>query len=135
VRLEEFEEAMLESLGDLTDECKDICGEEGARPMLRLVKGVVYEGCDRCVIRALVDKLGIQSFSITYRDGRYGEYAYLETHVIEITDENAQIIPIEEFGEYLDELVEFGLLSEETAGLIREWINSLRREEGRGINN
>jgi len=127
MKLDEFEEEMIRRLGELTEECKDICGEEGAQPILRLVEGIVYEGCDRCVIRTLIDRLGIDAFSISYTDGRYGEFVFLETHIIEITDENAQIIPIEDLEEYLKELQEFGLINQETVKLLLEWISSRKR--------
>ncbi len=130
MKVEELEEYMLKNLGRLMDECRGVCGSEGKPPTLRLVEGMIYEECDRCLIGTAVDELGLQAFSLTYADGRYGEFVYLGTHVLELTDETAQLVPIDELDDHLSELTDFGLLTQDTAESLKEWIRSIREREG-----
>ena len=127
VRVEELEEYMLKNLGRLMDECRGVCGSEGKPPTLRLVEGMVYEDCDRCLIGTAVDELGLQAFSLTYSDGRYGEFVFLGTHVLELTDETAQLIPVSELEDHLQELTEFGLLQDDAANSLMEWVRGVAK--------
>ncbi len=119
--VDELEEFILRSLEDLMSECRDLC-EASVFPTLKLTEGIVYEGCDRCIISAAVDKLNLPTYSITFRDGNYGEFIPLDNYVLELTEEEAQLIPIEDFQEYLNDLAEFGLLNEDNVNEIISWV-------------
>jgi len=120
LKLQELEQFMFSNLADLMDECSDVC-TEGKPPSVSIVEGVIYSGCDLCLIRAALDKVNPPSISIVFRDGRYGEFVLLDQYVLELTEESAQLIPVQEFKERLDDLETFGLISEEDRRVLEEW--------------
>lgn len=121
LRLQELERFMFSNLADLMEECSDVC-TEGKPPSVSIVEGVIYGGCDLCLIRVALDKVNPPSVSIVFRDGRYGEFVFLDQYVLELTEESAQLIPIHEFEERLDDLETFGLISEEDRRVLEGWI-------------
>jgi hypothetical protein len=130
LNVDELEEFILKRLGDLISECKDLC-ETSVPPTLKLTEGIVYEGCDKCIIAAAVDMLNLPTYSITFKDGNYGEFIPLDSHVLELTEEEAQLIPLEDFQEYLSDLTEFGLLDKEEADEIMVWVRRTLGETGK----
>ena len=126
LKLRELEQFMFSNLANLMEECSDVC-TEGKPPSVSIVEGVIYGGCDLCLIKAALDKVNPPSVSIVFRDGRYGEFVFLDQYVLELTEESAQLIPIQEFEERLDDLETFGLISEEDRRVLEEWIRKARK--------
>ncbi len=118
----------MKKLPELLSECSDVC-VEGTPPKLSLIEEVVYSGCDLCIIRSAIDKLSLPTMSLTFRDGRYGEFVAIEEYVIEITEETAQLLPIDELDSRLEDLKEFGLLSNEDERSIKAWLKSFSRHD------
>jgi len=121
LRVDEFENYIMENLNALLEECVGLCGDSEP-PMLRLAEDIIYEGCDRCLIRAALDRVGVSTYSLTLRDGRFCELSRFDDGVIEVTDDTAELIPNEGISEYLDSLLSFGLISEEDAESILQWL-------------
>ncbi|MCD6324129.1 MAG: hypothetical protein J7L55_03370 [Desulfurococcales archaeon] len=121
MKLEDLEEYIVEQAGELIDKCTGVC-KESVPPALRISEGIVYEGCDRCLIATAVDEVGLDTFSVTFRDGRFGEFIRLENAVIEITDDSAQVFSVSDFLEYLSDLMDFGLIGRNEFSDISAWV-------------
>lgn len=121
LRIDEFENYMMRNLDSLLKECVGLC-EGSEPPTLSLTEDVIYEGCDRCLIRVALDRVGVSTYSLTFRDGRFCELSLFDDGIIEVTEETAELIPTGRISEYLDNLLSFGLLSEEAAESILQWL-------------
>ncbi len=123
MRLEELEKYIMDKLGDLIEKCIDVC-KESTPPSLQISDDVVYEGCDMCLLSTALDELGLDTFSVTFRDGRFGEFVRLSDGVIEVTENSLQFFRPDYFPEYLKDLEEFGLIDGEAVEEVKRWINS-----------
>ncbi|MEM0015303.1 MAG: hypothetical protein QXS42_05450 [Zestosphaera sp.] len=122
MRLEEVEGGILNEVRELLSSCKGFCRDEREEDVLRLREETLYEGCEYCIIRTYFDAIGLPTYSIQTSGGKYIEYTILEEHVAEVGEDFIQFIRIDNFSEHVDDLVEFGIISAETAEELVKWV-------------
>lgn len=121
LRVDEFENYLVDNLSSLVQECAEFCRGEDI-PALRLSEDLIYEGCDYCLIRAALEKVRVSTYSMMLRDGSFYELSRFDDSVLEILGDTAELIPIGIFEDHLNDLLSFGLLTDEDADLILQWL-------------
>jgi len=123
MKLDELERLMMENIDTLLDSCKGICRTDIPLYSVKLTFNSTIEGCEFCILRALVDFIGGNSINILLRSGSYLEFFKLDDAIIELGEETALLIPIEEFVDRVNELKDFGLITHDDISVLIEWFN------------
>ncbi len=122
MRLSDLQKIVQERIGELMEKCISEC-RDAAPAAFYLQEGLVYEGCDRCLIRTAVDSIEVGGVSVNGIEG-FIEFIPLEDFVIVIGEETAEVVPYEALKEYIESLAEFGVI----AGVSpEELINEIRK--------
>jgi hypothetical protein len=126
LKIAELEEYLIGNMGELISSCIGVCRESEIPQTMRLIEGLVYSGCDYCILKTAIDKITLPTIELSYRDGRIAEFILLEEAIIELGEESAQVIDRTYFDERLSELKEFGLITEEDANFLKNWVRNSR---------
>lgn len=126
--LSDFEKRMYDMIEDLLNSCRDFCGE---KPFVRapdLRENILYRDCEYCMIKTLLDSVGAPTYSLLTRDGRYLEYVVLGDYVAEVSDEFIQFLSLDNFAEYVRDLVEFNIVDSDSADELLSWLSAFLKQ-------
>jgi len=123
MNLQELEDYINTNYTKLYEECKGFCREGEIGGTLRLEELRLYEGCEYCMIKTAIDHLNTPTLVIPLKDGRVMELAKLGSHILELSEESAQVHSTEDFLEELKDYLDFGMLTAEEATLISKWLS------------
>ncbi|MEM0361470.1 MAG: hypothetical protein QXY36_03285 [Sulfolobales archaeon] len=120
MRLEDLEKLMLSNLDEFLNSCSGICRSDiPYSPSLS--EHSILDGCGQCLLRNLMDSIDVESFNIILRDGNYLEFFRLDDVIVEIGNDVAFIIPLDEFISRIRELREFNIISDEDVESLTSW--------------
>lgn len=127
MRLADVQKFIQERIGELIEKCISEC-RDAAPAAFYLQEGLVYEGCDRCIIRTALDSINVGGISVNGIEG-FIEFIPLEDFVIVIGEETAEVVPYESLEEYIESLAEFGVIAGVSPEeLIKEIRRHMKRE-------
>ncbi len=124
--LNRIEEELLSKVAEISEACRDFCKAGLCEGVPGLREGILYEGYDYCLIKTYVDALKTPTFTLMTRDGKYVEYVVLSDYVVEVGDEFVQFIHVDNFQEYVRDLVEFNVVENEVADELVRWVSGLK---------
>jgi len=127
----EFEEYILKNLDEFISSCADVCDVERVKA-INLVDGLKYEGCELCVVKTVLDRLSLPTYSIAYKDGRFSEFVFIPPYVLDVRDEVLYVMDYESFKEYVNDLLAFNAVSAEVAEEVIKWFESLTSHQAEG---
>lgn len=123
MKLEELERILLSNLDEFFSSCRGICRSDILfTPSLR--EHTVLDGCDYCLLRNLMDTISVNSINIMLRDGNYLEFFRLDDAIVEVGEDTALIIPLNEFLNRVAELREFNVISDEDVESLTNWFSN-----------
>lgn len=125
MRLNELKNLILTNLEVLLDTCKGLCRADSTLTLLEIGEEFILEGCEFCIIKNMLDMLDVDSLNITLRNGNSLEFFKFDDAIIEVGVESAGVVNVGDFLNRVNELVEFGVISNEDAELIVKWFQRL----------
>lgn len=120
VALKDLEAYILSNIDELTKECAHMCKIGDLHITLTLDVEEVYEGCEYCLIYVALDHLNLPTLSLSSDI----EYVILDDAVIEVLENGIATYSVSDFKERLNDLLEFGIITEDEVRSIEEWIKS-----------
>jgi len=123
LRLCELEDFITSNIEELVRECAHVCKEPHV-PSIIIEVNNVYKGCDSCIIYSSLDKLSLPTMNMKTSLGNV-EYVVLEDAIIEVLEDGIIIYSLEEFEERINDLRDFGIVSEAEVTELISWIKSI----------
>jgi len=121
--MEVVEEFIKGNMDDLIKECAHLCKDvSDVYGTLTLQEGVVYEGCESCIISTALDHLNLPSITIRTLSGELIEFTKVNDYVFEVTNSSVTIHTVNSLKDYLSDLVEFGIIDDESLKIISRWL-------------
>lgn len=127
MRLADIQKYIQSRIGELIEKCISEC-RDAAPTAFYLQEGLIYDGCDRCLIRTALDSIDVGGITVNGIEG-FVEFIPLEDYVIVVGEETAEIVPYESLKEYVESMAEFGVIAEVSPEeLINEIYRHMKRE-------
>ena len=130
MKLYELEAYINKNVEQLLKECAHFCKDQHVLA-LALDFNKDYKGCDSCIIYSSLDHLSLPTMSLRSTLGGEVEYVMLEDAVIEVLEDGVFIYPIEEFEDKVNDLREFGVISNEEARELINWVKSITKAKSK----
>jgi len=126
--MEVVERYIMENIDELMKECAHVCREVGTVYVAILLnEDVVYEGCESCLITTALDHLGMPSITLRTLNGELMEFTLVNDYVFESIGSSVTIYRRDSLTEHLRDLVDFGVIDEESMRNAIDWLNNLSR--------
>ena len=121
--MEVVEEFIKGNMDDLIKECAHLCKDvSDVYGTLTLQEGVVYEGCESCIISTALDHLSLPSITIRTLSDELIEFTRVNDYVFEVTSSSVTIHTVNSLRDYLSDLVDFGIIDNDSLEIINKWL-------------